>query len=122
MDRKPRVVSVQWPNSRILFRMPTVLLYPRYTRATCGKSKFYLRTMRGKVVSRSTGLRGGYEHPKRILQHTYVSPTSSLSLLNLFSLSRTWYTVVLKPNSTATCVLKGFFFSLFFLLFYTLQT
>lgn len=80
-----------------------------YTRGTCSKSKFYLRTMRGKVVSRSTRLRGGYEHPKRA--HVYVStPPPSLPP---FSTLVAYVVHRLKPNSTAT-VLKGFFFPFFF--------
>lgn len=60
--------SRYWSSGPIRVFFFACLLYEHgvYTRDTCSKSKFYLRTMRGKVVSRSTGLRGGHEHPKRI--------------------------------------------------------
>lgn len=108
--------SRYWSSGPIRVFFFACLLYEHgvYTRDTCSKSKFYLRTMRGKVVSRSTGLRGGHEHPKRISNAHVRFDHLSLSLPPPSRPLVAYVVHRLKPNST---VLKGFFF-----LFYTLQT
>lgn len=104
--------SRYWSSGPIRVFFFACLLYEHgvYTRDTCSKSKFYLRTMRGKVVSRSTGLRGGHEHPKRISNAHVRFDHLSLSLPPPSRPLVAYVVHRLKPNSTAT-VLKGFFFS-----------
>lgn len=109
------MVLVQWPNSRILFRIPTIRARYIYTRGTCSKSKFYLRTMRGKVLSRSTGLRGGYEHPKRT-SNAHVPPLSLSHSLPPFSIPCRVRSTPAKTKFNCDRA-KGLFFSFFSFLY-----